>query len=91
MNNGNTKKGDTLKVQPVTLSQNTRGMETMSLGRKVRGQEKYHVKLIDNQNRVYETTKSYAVSTIKKYFALGQYVIFTRDQVTKKTTIKRVG
>jgi len=79
-----------MKVKPVTLSENKRGMETMSLGRKVRGQEKYHVKLTDNQNRVYETTKGYAVSTIKKYFAIGKYVIFTRDQNTGKTTIKRI-
>lgn len=82
------KKGDTMKV---ALSENTRGMVTMAKGRKVRGQDKFHVILEDNQGRVYETKKTYALSTIKKYFNEGRYVIFTRDQNTGQTTIKRVG
>ena len=81
------KKGDTMQVQ---LSENTRGMVSMSKGRKVRGQDKFHVVLEDNQGRVYETKKTYALSTIKKYFNEGRYVIFTRDQNTGQTTIKRV-
>tara|TARA_B000000557_G_C20557518_1_gene351626 strand:+ start:115 stop:387 length:273 start_codon:yes stop_codon:yes gene_type:complete len=75
----------------VILDANKRGMVSMSKGRKVRGQDKFHVVLEDNQGRVYETKKTYALSTIKKYFNEGRYVIFTRDQVTGQTTIKRVG
>ena len=81
------KKGDRMKVE---LSHNTRGMVSMAKGRKVRGQDKFHVVLEDNQGRVYETKKTYALSTIKKYFNEGRYVIFTRDQNTGQTTIKRV-
>ena len=75
----------------VILDANKRGMVSMSKGRKVRGQDKFHVILEDNQGRVYETKKTYALSTIKKYFNEGRYVIFTRDQNTGQTTIKRVG
>ena len=74
----------------VILDANKRGMVSMSKGRKVRGQDKFHVVLEDNQGRVYETKKTYALSTIKKYFNEGRYVIFTRDQNTGQTTIKRV-
>lgn len=74
----------------VILDANRRGMISMAKGRKVRGQDKFHVILEDNQGRVYETKNAYALSTIKKYFAEGRYVIFTRNQVTGQTTIKRV-
>ena len=50
------KKGEQMKVQ---VNQNTRGFETMEKGRKVRGQDKFHVKLTDNQKRVYETKTSF--------------------------------
>jgi len=79
------------KIMKVELSANTRGMTTMSKGRKVRGQDKWFVNLEDNQGRKYETKKGYALSTIKKYFAEGRYVIFTRNQTTGATNIKRVG
>ena len=79
------------KIMKVELSANTRGMTTMSKGRKVRGQDKWLVNLEDNQGRKYETKKGYALSTIKKYFAEGRYVIFTRNQTTGATNIKRVG
>ena len=79
------------KIMKVELSANTRGMTTMSKGRKVRGQDKWLVNLEDNQGRKYETKKGYALSTIKKYFAEGRYVIFTRNQTTGETNIKRVG
>ena len=82
------KKGAILKVE---LSANTRGMTTMTKGRKVRGRDKWFVNLEDNQGRKYETKKGYALSTIKKYFGEGRYVIFTRNQTTGETNIKRVG
>ena len=81
------KKGDTMKVE---FSHNTRGMLTAELGRKTRGQNRYKVILKDDMGRVYETKEDYAISTVKKYFNAGRYVIFTRDQVTGQTKIKRV-
>ena len=78
------------KIMKVELSENTRGMVSMSKGRKVRGQDKWLVNLEDNQGRKYETKKGYALSTIKKYFNDGRYVIFTRNQTTGQTNIKRV-
>lgn len=81
------KKGAQLKVK---VNQNTRGFETMEKGRKVRGQDKFHVKLTDNQKRVYETKTSYTAETIKKYFRNGEYRIFVRNMKTGETNIKRV-
>ena len=74
----------------VELSENKRGMTTMAKGRKLRGQDKWFVKLTDNQNRVYETKNAYTLATIKRYFNKGQYVQFTRNQKTGETIIRRV-
>lgn len=81
-------KGEQLKVE---INQNTRGFETMEKGRKVRGKDRFHVKLTDNQKRVYETKTSYNTETIKKYFRNGEYRIFVRNMKTGETNIKRVG
>lgn len=81
------KKGEKMKVE---FSHNTRGMVSAELGRKTRNKDRYKVILKDDQGRVYETKEDYSVATIKKYFNAGRYVIFTRDQNTGKTKIKRV-
>lgn len=88
MKTNNTKKGENVKVE---FSSNDRGMVTGEIGRKKRGEDKFFVKLTDDQNRVYETKTAYEVSTIKKYFSKGQYRIFVRNMKTGETNIKRIG
>jgi hypothetical protein len=69
-----------------TFSPNERGFveaEAKSEG------SRYRVYLTDSKGRVYKTKTTYEASTVKKYFANGNYRIFVRNMKTGGTNIEK--
>ena len=64
-----------MKVQ---VNQNTRGFETMEKGRKVRGQDKFHVKLTDNQKE-YMKLKHHILPKLSKNISEMANIVFSLE------------
>lgn len=69
------------------FSPNSRGFVSGE-AKKVKG-GKYKVYLTDDKGRTYKTKTNYEASTVKKYFATGNYRIFVRNMKTGGTNIEK--